>query len=345
MEKDYFNKIAVTLILAVLIVFSFLVLRPILMSIIGGIILAMVFIPVNKWLNKKIKSPNLSAGIICTILIVLVLVVAWFLVPVLIKQSFKMYLSIQQLDITLSLQEFFPSIFSSQELGSQISNVISNFLENFAGKVVDYFSQFVLNLPTILLQLAVVLFTFFFVLRDEEFIKDYIKSLLPFSKDVEKKLFESSRGITMSVLYGQVIVGIIQGVIAGIGFFIFGVPNALFLTLISIIAGILPIVGAAFIWMPVALYLLVAGNLVSAIGVGVIGSFASTIDNFIRPLIVSQKTKLHTGIVFIGMIGGLFLFGILGLILGPLIIAYLLIILEIYRNKKLKGFFLQEKKV
>jgi predicted PurR-regulated permease PerM len=193
-----------------------------------------------------------------------------------------------------------------------------------------------------MLQFVVVLFTFFFVLKEKEKIIEYVKSMLPFSKTVEKKFFDYSKGITSSVLYGQLIIGVIQGVITALGFIIFQVPNALFLGFAATIAGIFPIIGPAIIWIPVAIYLFIAGNTVQAWGVVVFGVIASTVDNFLRPLIVSKRTKLHPAIVLISMIGGLFFFGILGLLLGPLIISYLLILLEIYRGKPTPGIIIQE---
>ena len=105
---------------------------------------------------------------------------------------------------------------------------------------------------------------------------------------------------------------------------------------------IFPIIGTALIWIPVAIYLFVAGNPVSALGVVIFGLLSSLVENFYKPIFISRRTKLNSSIILIGMIGGLFLFGILGIILGPLILAYLLIILEIYRNKKLPDVFIQQ---
>ena len=193
-----------------------------------------------------------------------------------------------------------------------------------------------------LLQLFVVFFTFYFVLRDKEQLISYIKSLMPFSRDVEKKIFEQTKGITISVLYGQVLIGMIQGVITGIGFFIFGVANWLFLTFLAIIAGIFPIVGTTIIWIPVAIYLIVTGKTLTALGVIIFGSVAMFIDNILKPVFVAKRTSMPTSLILLGMIGGYFLFGVLGFILGPLILAYLIIILEIYRNKRVPGLLVQE---
>jgi predicted PurR-regulated permease PerM len=180
------------------------------------------------------------------------------------------------------------------------------------------------------------------VLRDKDKIMLYIKSLSPFSKEIEKKLFDSSRAITNSVIYGQVVIGILQGLLVGVGFFVLGIPNALILTLLACLVGILPVIGTAIVWVPVTIYLLVIGDAFSAIGIIIFGLVSSSLDNLIRPIIVSKRAKMNSLLVLLGMIGGLFLFGVLGFILGPLILAYLLIILELYRNKKVSGILIEE---
>jgi predicted PurR-regulated permease PerM len=106
--------------------------------------------------------------------------------------------------------------------------------------------------------------------------------------------------------------------------------------------GILPILGTPLVWVPVAIYMFIAGNNVAGWGVVVFGIISSTIDNILRPIFVSKMTKVHSGIVLISMVGGIFLFGILGIVIGPLIVAYLLIILELYRKKPVPGLIIQE---
>ena len=342
MDDIYFRKITTTIPLIVLVVLSFFLLKPILLSIILGLILAFVFTPVYDWVYKITKSRNISAILICLLLILLIVLPLWFFTPIIVDQSIKIYLASQQMDFVTPIKNIFPSLFASEEFSAEIGSIIYSFVTKATNSLMNSLSQLMLNFPTLFLQSLVVFFTFFFVLRDKEQLLSYIKSLLPFSKDVEKKLFESSKGITSSVIYGQIIIGIIQGLLVGLGFFIFGVPNALFLTLLACLAGVFPIIGTAIIWVPVVIYLLIAGNTFPAIGVIIFGLISSSLDNFIRPIIVSKRTQMHSSLVLIGMIGGLFLFGILGLILGPLILAYLLIILEIYRRKDVSGIFIQQ---
>jgi len=342
MDNEYFRKIMTLIVLAVLAVLSFLLLKPILLAIIFGILLAFIFTPVYDFVLRFIKSKNLVAFLMCILLISLIVIPIWYLAPVMINQSIKFYIASQQMDFTTPFKAIFPSLFESEQFAAEVGSATHSFVTKTTNYIMNAFSSILLNLPTLFLQFLVVLFTFFYFLRDKEEIISYIQSLIPFSKEIEKKLFKSSKDLTVSILYGQVILGIIQGAIAGIGFFIFKVPNALLLSLLAALAGIFPIIGTALIWIPVAIYLFVAGNPVSALGVVIFGLLSSLVENFYKPIFISRRTKLNSSIILIGMIGGLFLFGILGIILGPLILAYLLIILEIYRNKKLPDVFIQQ---
>ena len=120
-------------------------------------------------------------------------------------------------------------------------------------------------------------------------------------------------------------------------------PNALLLSLLAVVAGVFPIIGTGLVWIPLLIYLFIAGNTLSAVGVLLFGTLSSSLDNLVRPLIVSKMTKLNSSIVLIGMIGGLLMFGVLGIILGPLILSYLLILLEFYRKKGAPKVLLQSK--
>ncbi|MEK6840606.1 MAG: AI-2E family transporter [Nanoarchaeota archaeon] len=341
-DEAYFDKVMTALILIVLLVFSFLLLKPILLSILFGMLLAFIFVPVYDWIYKKTRSKNFSATIMIILLLLIIVIPIWFLLPLLIDQSFKIFESILQIDFITPLKTLFPNFFASEQFSTQISSVISSFLIKTANSVTNSFTDFLLDLPTISLHVLVILFTFFFVLRDRDEVADYVKSLLPFPKEVEEKLFQYSSEITKSVIYGTIFIGILQGIVAGIGFFIFSVPNALLLTLFAIIAGILPTIGTPIVWVPVFIFMLIAGNNVGAWGVFAFGMVSTWVDNILRPVFISKMTKIHSGIVLIAMIGGAFFFGILGFVIGPLVIAYLLIILELYRKKPMPGLVIQE---
>ncbi|MBI4116718.1 AI-2E family transporter [Candidatus Pacearchaeota archaeon] len=341
-DSEYFRKISTTLVLFVLIVLSFFVLKPILLSLIMGIILAIVFSEPYEILLEKTKSKSISLALTCIFLALLIILPFWFFAPIFVNQAFSVYKATQGIDFSGFFVGIFPSL-SSTSFSSELGTIFGSFITKTLNSMLSYFSDWFFDLPSVFLHLIVVFATFFFVLRDSREVLSYISTLTPFSKDVEGKLIKSSKDITLSVIYGQIVIGVVQGLTAGLGFLIFGVPNVVFLTLLSIFAGILPIIGPAIVWVPVIVYLLVAGNTLAAFGVTFFGIISVVIDNFLRPFFISRSSKMHPLLSLLGMIGGFFFFGILGFILGPLILAYVIIILEIYRGKEMRGFLLNTK--
>jgi len=207
MDEPYFRKIVITSLIIILLVLSFFLLRPILLSIILGFILVFIFSPVNNWLNKFIKSKTLCVSISTILLFLIIFLPLWFLTPLVIDEAVKFYLSFQKLDLINNLSNIFPS---------EIASTIQSFMAQATNSFVNSLAELFFNFPTFLLQFVVVIFTFFFTLRDKEKLVSYVKGMLPFTSDVEKKLLDSTKGITASVLYGQIIIGAIQGLIAGL---------------------------------------------------------------------------------------------------------------------------------
>jgi len=305
------------------------------MAIVLGFVLAFIFSPIYNFLFKKTKSPNTSATLLTIFLIFVIAVPLWFFTPAILKQSFKIYEYAQAIDFVSLLQKLVPSMFGSDQFSIEIGNMVHSFVIKTLNSFATSLGNIILDFPSLALKFVVVLFTFFFVLRDGDSLVNYLKSLLPYDKDVKDKFFKTSREITKSVIYGHIVIGTAEGIVMGLGFFLFSVPNSLILTLLTILAGILPIVGPMLIWFPIMIVLLIDGNNFAAIGVLLFGIVASNIDHILRPLFVSRYTQIHSAVILIGMIGGLFLFGILGLILGPLILEYLIIVLELYREREL----------
>jgi len=341
MDKKYLQNIASIFMLGLLMVLSFFLMKPIFMAIITGVILAFVFVPLYNKINNKLKAPNFSVAIVCLVLFALIIIPLWFLVPVLLKQSVQIYTASQKIDFVTPLKALMPSLFEIEAFSAEIGSTIYSFVTNITNGIMNSVSDLIKNMPTLFLQLLVTLFTFYFAVRDNDKFVNYIQSLLPFPKEIEKKLFKSSRDITFSVLYGQVVIGIIQGLIAGGSFYLFGVDNALFLLLVACVAGVFPIVGTSVVWIPVAIWMATTGEIFAAVGISFFGIFGWISENVFKPMFISKRTNVHSAIILLGMVGGLFLWGILGVILGPLILAYLLIVLEIYRDKRVPGIFIQ----
>jgi predicted PurR-regulated permease PerM len=344
MSEDYFKKSIPLIITLSLLVLAFFIIKPILMAIILAIFLAFIFAPLYRLVLRLLKKKSLTAFLMCLLLIVIIVLPLWYLTPIAINQSIKFYTASQQMDFVTPIKNLFPSFFNSEAFSNEVANAISSFITKTTNSLMNSLSGILLDIPKIALQLVILFFTFFFVLRDGAKLVEYIRSLIPFSKDVEDKLIKSTREVTLSVLYGMVLVGMIQGAIAAIGFFIFKVPNAVLLAVIAVFAGIIPVIGNVAVWVPVAIYFLIAGNTFAALGIVLFGLLSILVENILKPVLISKFSKLNSSIVLIGIIGGLMVFGIFGVILGPLILAYLLIILEIYRDKKSPGVFIESPK-
>ncbi|MGV8131794.1 MAG: AI-2E family transporter [Candidatus Pacearchaeota archaeon] len=336
-NKDI-RRIFVSAVLLLLAIAAFLIIRPIVLSIFGGLILAYIFSPVYKIVYRTIHARNISATIMCLLVLLIIIIPLWFTIPVIVQQIFDLFNLSQNIDFSKVVTQLFPS--GTTEFNEKLTTIIIQFTGNLASTIFNYFIGLLQSLPTVLLNLAVILFVFFFALRDQEGLREFISGISPFRKDKETVLVTRFKDITSSIIYGYIIVGIIQGLALGLGLLIFGVPKALTLTILGMFASMLPMVGPWFIWIPVAVTMLVAGNVGLALAFAVYcGFFVSTIDNILRPYIVSRKAGVSSVVVLVGMIGGLFVFNIIGLILGPLILAYLILFLKAYKDGTLSDMF------
>ena len=332
--KDFnFKNLVSTILILSLIILAIFILKPIILSVVFGFLLAYIFYPLYKKVQKVVKNKNIAALIICVGLLILMLGGLALILGVLLRQIVNFYISLQKVDFVAIVKSNLPAFIASSEASTLITSSINTYLSNFIADFLKRIGDFILELPVILLQLFVVAFVFFYLLKDGDKAVDYFKSLSFFKKETEEKFLKQFKDVTYSVLVGQVIVGIIQGLVSGIGYFIFKVPNTLLLTFLTIIIGIIPLIGPWLVWVPVDIYLFSVGKTGAGLGLLIYGLIViSWIDALIRPLIVSKHAQINPVIAIIGMIGGLFTFGILGLIIGPLVLAYLLLILELYRK-------------
>ncbi len=342
LDENYAGRVVMIGLMVILLVLSFLIIKPFLYSIITGLILVFLFSPLSDWLKRFIKDKNILASILSLFLVLLIAIPFIFLIPKIMNEVIQVFLSSQQLDIAELIQKIIPSLSDSDIILVGVSSAFNSFIQNLTKNLVESLSKFLLELPLIVSHLFVILLTFFFVIRDKEKIIEGIKELLPFPKSLREKIFQSTKDVTVSVIYGQLTIGLIEGAISSIGFFLFKVPNPILFSILITLAGILPAVGPTIVWIPLAIYLFATGNIVSGIGIVVFGLITGLITSILNPLIVSKRTKMNALIILLAMIGGLLFFGILGLILGPLILGYFLIFLDIYKNKKFLSVLFKE---
>lgn len=337
-KENDIRRLGVFAIVLALGVLVFFLIKPIFFTIFGGMILAYIFYPIYRRLCKRIPNKIAVASIVTFLAIAILIVPIWFITPPLIQQTFKASTAIQNLDLNPLLERFLPT--ASESMTRQINAAFDSFVSKSTSSVLNSLVGLLIEFPIILLHAFLMAFVFFFVLKDWEKLRGFISDISPLSQKHEDMLVSQFKKITDSILYGQVVVGILQGLVAGIGFWIFGVPNAFILTVLAIVLGIIPVIGPGLVWIPVTIYMFIAGDVVPAILFLAYNTLiVSTIDNVLRTYIIAKRSSISPIILFVGMIGGLLVFGMWGLILGPLILSYFLTFLQAYKEKDLRSLF------
>lgn len=318
-----------------ILVIGFLILRPIVIPILFGLLFGYLFSPFYNKVQMYLRWKSLSAFAVIVGLIAIFVIPLIYIVPPLVKQIFDTYVLLQNFNFNSLLQEFIHG-----DIATSIAINLDNVIGQIFSTVLNQFTVFLVNLPSFLLQFSVFLFVFYFTIRDLDKLKEYLSDLSPFSNNTGRKFMEEFRGITNAIIFGQILIGIIQGLAVGLCLFFLGVPKVLVFTFLACIVSIIPVLGSWLVWFPVGAFLVVTGQTFSGVFLLLYGFFfVSIIDNVLRPYFLSRGSGLPIVLSIIGTIGGLYFFGIAGLILGPLIIAYVLIIVDFYRQGKLNELF------
>ncbi|MBI2452469.1 AI-2E family transporter [Candidatus Pacearchaeota archaeon] len=335
------RRFSLLLLIILLGILVFFIVKPIFFAIVAGLILAYVFFPVYSFILRIFRYKTISAIIVCVCVLLMIILPLWFLIPLIIQRVFDLFLLSQKLDVGTLIKDFLPT--ASDQLVNQISLTADNAVSKLSSFVISSFTDFLLNFGNTLLKIVLVAFVFFFALRDSEELTEFISGISPINKAHERVLVKQFKDITDSIVYGQIVIGIVQGILAGLGLFLFDVPNALVLTLLAVILSIIPLIGPAFVYIPIAIYLLATSTPTLAITYILYNLLlVSTIDNIMRIYFVSKKAQLSQVIALIGMVGGLLVFGLLGLLIGPLIIAYFITFLKAFKEKTLSTLFEEE---
>lgn len=336
MSQDLLNGYKLTIekaFLLVLIAFIgyllFSLLYPFSTAILWAFTLAIVLQPWQKWLNKKIPNKTVVAliGVATAVTVIIVpLVFVSFQITKEIKIIYQYFQNPQNVDALVELAKDNKILIwldknaniSPVDIKESLSEKISTIL-NFA---LQYVTKIISNSFSLIINFIFTLFTLFFLLRDGDKFLHWLLKLLPISNEKKLELVERVKLVINATLFGNVVVAITQASLAGFMFYLLGVPAVLIWTVIMAILAMIPMVGTAFIWIPTAIWLFLTGSVAKAIILVLWGIFVvSTIDNVLRPMLVGRQTNLPTIVTFYSVLGGIRIFGPLGLVLGPLIVA------------------------
>jgi predicted PurR-regulated permease PerM len=330
---------------ALLIVFSFFIIKPFLLAIFFGALLAYVFSPVYRFLLRKLKNQTFTALLICIVVLILILVPSFFFTQALVKESYTLFILLKQklaVGLFVGCENSLCSALGDFGNDPTIQFQLQEGIKSITNWIVQKGSNILVSLPQIALNLFVLLFTMFYFLKDG---KSLVQGLSQFLNIEEEKkylqIMKRLREIFHGVVYGYLVVALMQGALGALGFFIFGVSSPLFWGLVMALLALIPFLGTGFVWVPATLIFLFDGLftnspnlLLRGIGLFFYGLiFVSSLDNIVRPKLIGQKAKIHPAIIMLGIFGGLLLFGPLGVIVGPLVLSLAVVFTDIYLKK------------
>jgi len=346
MTIDLRNGAFLILLAAVTVAF-FWVMLPFWGAVFWAVILAILFRPLERWIEEHlVRNRNLSAALTMLAVILVAILPVTIVLLAVVDQGASFAARLQSGEI--STPENFGAVFdmlpgwAQRGLESAGINEFSTLRGRFA-EALSTASQFLAsqalnvgqNTLNFVVSAGIMLYVLFFLFRDGPRIAAGIRSALPFERAVTDALGKRFGEVVRATVKGNLIIALIQGTIGGLAFWLLGIPGALLWGAIMVVLSLLPAVGAAIVWVPVAAYLLLAGDVLRgvvliAIGAGVIG----LIDNLLRPPLVGKGSRLPDYVVLVSTVGGLSVFGLNGFVIGPLIAALFVACWTLYRDAR-----------
>jgi predicted PurR-regulated permease PerM len=335
---DRFRKAFVLALTAAISVAFLATVRSFLMALLLAAVLSGICRPLHRRLIRLLRGrEGLAAAV--TILFVVVLVVG----PL---STFLGIVANQALEVGHSLGPWFTERVAAERAGtgllarlpaalqpyqSQILERVGGLAAQLGRSVVDLLAVATRGTLRFLLLLAVTLYASFFFLRDGGAIRERILSYAPLSPDEKARMVERFVSVSRATLKGILVIGTLQGTLGGIAFAVVGIPGAAFWGTVMALCSMIPGVGTALVWIPTAFYLVAQERGAAALGIVLwFVLVVGTADNFLRPRLVGKDTKLPDLLILISTLGGLFLYGAPGIVVGPLVAALFVTIWDIY---------------
>ena len=333
----------VLLLVAAVTAFFLAVAWPFLKPLLLGALLAGLFHPLYRWITRVLGGrESLGAAVTLVVLLVLGLGPISAFLGIVVQQALTIsdqaipWLS-QHLGAasTFNVHEWlvrrFPALAEYMPSQEQLLQQVGNAAKTAGAFLVNFASRMTALTATFLLNLFVMLYAMFFFFRDGHRILERIFYYLPLNDEDETLMLARFTSITRATVKGTLVIGGIQGALAGVAFWVAGIDGAALWGTVMTILSIIPGIGAPLVWVPVVIVLFLNGQYLTATLLLVwCAAVVGTIDNFLRPVLVGRDAKMPDLLILIGTLGGLFLFGPIGFIIGPIICGLFLTVWDIY---------------
>lgn len=318
----------------------FRIFEPFLEPLAWSAVLAIFFYPIHENIRKRL-GPN-RAALVSTLGVTLLLIAPALLVLV--------YTTRQALEATAAVQSAL--LDPEKALPAQAVNWVRSHLpvawrtadfsqplrqgaERIATFLASRFAGLVRNLFTFFVDLFIVIFALFFMFRDSDDIVRGLRHLAPFDEEIQHDMLNESRDLIFASVAVALVIAGMQGLLGGLAFTIAGISAPIFWGVLIAFFSLVPVVGSALIWVPAALVLTFSGHWGKGIAIVVIcGGVATVADNIVRPLLLRNRTHLNELLLFVSVLGGLEVFGLLGLLIGPAILAAAMGVFRVYMEHR-----------
>lgn len=313
------------------------IIEPFLFVLLVAGVAAVILSPLEHRLRKLVKNKHVSAGILSFAVFALVFVPTLIILFMMVTQASELVQAgiedtawLEHLNpATSPLIQAFPEVVQTEIMAidlAEIGRSVGSWVFEHLGDAFTSTTNLVLNAFIFFLCL-------YYLLADRDKAYKEALALSPLDDKIDSKLLKRIVATVRSVVFGVLMLAVIQGIFAGIGMTIFGVPGSLLWGALTIVAAMVPMVGTALVIIPAILFLFFSGSTGAAIGLLIWGIvFVGLSDNLLGPYLIGGATKMHNFLVLIAVLGGLHAFGSVGGLAGPIILAALLALLELYKT-------------
>ncbi len=329
------RSLALFLITAAALIACERIIQPFLPAVVGALVLAVVTQRPHRWIEAKVKRPTLAASISVLLVSLSIIIPTLVFAQILAGHILGGVAAVQSGAAQRGIQQFLadsPRI--SAILQFSMDNItLEQAFNKSMGFIAARLTIFLGGSIAALTQIVIMLFLLFFLYRDRSLGLSYLRSIMPLRDQDADYLLGRIADTIQATVVGHFLVSVIQGIVAGITFAFLGVSGASLLGLATAVCGIVPSFGAFVVWIPVAIYLAATHHWIQAVILMVVGTLViSTLDNVLYPVLVGTQLRLHTAPVLIALLGGILVFGISGLILGPVAFTLVANLLTIWKS-------------
>jgi predicted PurR-regulated permease PerM len=339
-RKNQARWIALMLAAGIGLYLCWLMLQPFAEVLAWAAVLVIVFYPVHRRLLERTKRPGTSALLSCLLVVFTILLPVTLITIALVHELSGFAENIKAnvaalLDpnspVTGRFLRWIGQYVDIEPLRSQ--EFMVERLKGMGGAIAGRTLGFVGGVVGVVIEIFFIIFTMYYLFRDGNKIVGALPDVLPLEREQSKKIFARTREVISASVYGVLVIASIQGMLGGLAFWVLGLPSPLVWGVVMTLLSMIPMVGAFVIWVPAAIFLALSGFWVKAIILTIWGTLViGTVDNFLRPKLVGEKTKLHELFIFFSVLGGLKVFGLLGIVLGPVVLAITLALLDVFRQ-------------